>query len=191
MRMRLMRSISSTTSNGLSSNVRLRATIARSSAKLRGIAFHEVASRHPHLLRVSSVSGALQGTVQPVLVVKHQQTVHEEAVEPGLDGNRSLAQGEAQAATGATEQGDAVEGMNIGGKVGLAGPGGFADSLEGAIVVEGGAEGAGRAGPRPRVPRLRRQGEGLQIIAGERRLRHRLCGLRVAAGGRTGGSRVP
>lgn len=59
-----------------------------------------------------------------MLVVKHQQAIHEEAIEPGVDGFGALAQSKTQSAAGSTEQGNTVEGVDSDGKIGLERPGG-------------------------------------------------------------------
>src|SRR6266567_1001651 len=66
-------------------------------------------ARHPYLLWVGAVCGALHQATQSVFVIEDQQAGHKEAVEPGVNRPGALAQGETQASTCAAQQGYAKE----------------------------------------------------------------------------------
>ena len=82
-----------------------------------GISPDQFPARHPYLLRVCPISGALQKAVQTFFVVDDQEASHEEAVEPGVDRSGAFAQGKAQAPACAAQQGYAKKRLYVGRKI--------------------------------------------------------------------------
>src|SRR5579885_1779179 len=83
------------------------------------ISSHQFAARHPDLLGVGAVGGALQETLQALFVVEDEQAGQEDAVEPGKQGFRAFAQGEAQATSAAREQRETIDSPDMRGKIRL------------------------------------------------------------------------